>query len=76
MDEIRPYPHLILRLNCVAGFIDAVYDMMPGFDTQLEAYEAVERMHERYFGKRRYEDYTYFISARSKYYRRLRAKKQ
>ena len=74
MRDVKPYPEEILRLNTVAGFIQAVYDHTTPDGTQLCAYESVEQVHERYFGRRRYEDYIYFISARSKYYRRIRAK--
>jgi len=74
MKDIKPYPHVILRLNTTIGFIEAVYDALGYYDKVIDAYDSVERMHEYYFGKRRYEDYTNFLKARSRYWLRVMGK--
>ena len=82
MRDVQPnedqsvYPYTILRLNCISGFIDAVYEYIELKGSTLAAYDFVEAMHERYFGRRRYEDYTNFMTARAQYWRRQRKNKR
>ena len=56
----------ILKLLTFEGFLQMFHDMMACYQTYKEAYEATERMHKNYFGKRKYSSYYSFKSYRSK----------
>ena len=59
-------PH-IQRLLTTEGFINAFWAMCSDYNTHMEAYEAVERLYERNFGKRRYASFESFWQVKKRY---------
>lgn len=59
-------PHL-QRLLTTEGFIDSFWSMCIDYKTQEQAYEAVERLYERTFGKRRYSGFDSFRTIRDRF---------
>jgi hypothetical protein len=67
------YPKEVLRLLNVEGFNQAFEEELPKHRTHLQAYEAVEEVHERYFTFRRYMDFENFRRSR---YQMIRARRK
>mgnify|MGYP006284472017 CR=1 FL=1 len=63
MEEVKPYPDYIQSLNTFAGFFVKFNSFKDHGDRALHAYEKVEQLHLKYFGRRRYSDYNSFRSA-------------
>lgn len=65
MVEAMIEPH-IQRLLTQEGFIEAFYEQCADYKTHEEAYEGVERLYERYFGKRKYSNFNSFRQVRDR----------
>lgn len=63
IDEVQKY----LDLLSTAGFIREFWRKLREHDTNIGAYEAVERRHIEYFGKRKYKSYNSFQTVKKRY---------
>ena len=68
----QPYPPHIMKLNTPEGFDDWFFEFMGDYTRYEEAYEATERNHINYFGRRMYSDYNSYRVCRD---RRLKGRK-
>ena len=57
MQEI---PTNILKLLTPKGFIEYYYKICLEYNTNIEAYEATEKLYYKWFGKNRYSNYESF----------------
>lgn len=61
MSDTAIYPACVLSLQSFEGFYEAYLTELKYHDKYRDAYEMVERVHEHYFGKRRYAGYNVFM---------------
>ena len=53
-------PEMVLKLVKFEGFAEAYYEFCKTSATNADAYERVEELHEKYFGKRKYSCFQSF----------------
>lgn len=63
-----------LDLLTVDGWMGQYWRMLPDYETQEATYEALERKHERAFGKRKYSDFHSFQNVMYRYQSKKRKK--
>lgn len=67
-------PENIAKLTTRSGYMEEFENLMPHFDTKMEAYEHLEKVYFDYFGRERYPIYSSFVNNREKYVREQRKK--
>lgn len=71
----KPYPREILELATTAGFIAEFYQQCQHHKTDVDAFEYLNDLHEKFFGKPKYSDWESFKTIRKRYVKQIRERK-
>lgn len=63
----KPYEPHILSWQTIEGFMKLYFSMCADYMPGEQAYEAAERNYQRYFGNRKYSNYSVFRVNRSRF---------
>lgn len=66
-NEVKPYPKEIINLFTREGFISSFYSYCAKFKSPQEAFEYVNDLHEKYYGRPKYTDYHTFKNVRNRF---------
>lgn len=58
--EIQPYPNEVMALGTFKGFVAIYFKHLKNTKTNAEAYEYVEMLHKKFYGKRKYANFESF----------------
>ena len=58
--DLATYPKYVLALQTIEGFKRAYWDEAKHHDRLADAYETIEKVHEHFFGVRKYASYESF----------------
>jgi hypothetical protein len=73
MEQMIEIPDYILKPQEIEGFTDKWTEILSFYRSQTDDFEAVERMHELYFKRRKYSDFDIFLTVMSRHYNRIKA---
>ena len=68
-------PHYAALLE-TKGFVEQFWKFLGESDTQEQAYELTEIMHESAFGKRKFANFESFLACRKNYLNKLKTKNE
>lgn len=74
LNSVQQYPAEILSLLTTSGFIAEFYQQCMHHKTDMEAFEYVNTLHEKYFLKPKYRDWDSFKTIRKRFIRTLKSK--
>ena len=72
MNEIKPYPPEILKINTTEGFMEEFYTKCATNKNVIDAFDEVNELHCKYFGRTKYNDYDSFKQVRNRLIRQMR----
>ena len=71
--EAKPYPQEIIKLSSLDGFISEFYLQSNRFKKSEDAFDFLNELHEKFFGKPRFADYHSFKNQRNARIKKLRS---